>query len=189
VRREPETSTWRAKFEAAFDAIAPNLAVVLNATGCRELWFHGELYRHLGVEDADFVVNAYSMAPRKTADLRGSKPGPMITEVKVFGVNGYYNKNLEGWSNIDLYRPRDGSDRIDVSETHLSRVNPKVDSLLRDYQRLREHQANGVEKYLILVLHLNGEPDVFGKAVSAIRVSSDELTFSYPTLMVRIWSV
>lgn len=189
VRREPETSSWPSKFRAAFDAIGPSLAVVLNASGCRELWLHGELYRHLAATDPDFRVNTYSIAARKTADLHGSTPKPMIAEVKVFGVNGYYNKNLDGWSNIDRYRPRGSRDRIQVSREHLKRVHPNVDSLLRDYQRLRDHHGTGLQKYLILVLHLNGRPDAFGKAVGALRISEDELTLRYPNFMVRIWSV
>ncbi len=173
----------------AFDALAPNLGVVLNAVGCREGWLQGELYRHLVAQDLDFQVNSYKLGPRKKADLYGIRPVPMIAELKVFGVEGFYNKNLDGRSNIDIYRTSKSDTRIDLTDEHLQRVHPSVDSLIRDYQRLRDHPSRDTEKYLILALHLKGEPDSFGQTVRAVRISINEWTFDYPSVMVRVWAI
>jgi len=181
--------TWPSKFRTTFDALAPSLAVVLNAAGCREGWLQEELYRQLANQDPDFQVNTYELGPGKRADLHGIRPVPMIAELKVFGDRGFYNKNLDGRSNIDIYQTPMADARIDLTPEHLGRVHPSVDSLLRDYQRLREHPSKDIEKYLILVLHLSGKPDRFGQAVRAIRISNNELTFHYPNVLVRIWAV
>lgn len=183
--------TWLDKFRAAFDSFAPNLGVVLNAVGCREGWVQGELYRYFSAQDPDFRVNSYSLATRKKADLYGRNPVPMVAEIKVFGVQGYYHKNLAGCSNIDCYLPTESGSRVEVTSDHLTNVSESEDSLLRDYLRLRNHTSEyeELEKYLILILRTDGEPDRFGRVIQAVRLSDRETTLNYPQAMVRIWAI
>ena len=180
--------TWIDAFRHAFDGMAADLAVVLNAKGCREGWIQAELFRRLSQSDPDFSVNSYKLSKGKTADLHGQKPNPMLAEVKVLGTEGYYNKNLAGCSNLALFLPANEKDRVDLCDEHLAVVDDAVDSLLRDFGRLKSAPAN-FERYLILVLQTSGVADTFGKAISAIRVTANETTLSYPEVLVRIWRI
>ncbi len=177
---------WIDLFEQVFNSIAEPLSVVLNATGCREGWLQGEFYRHLIERDKDFMVNEFEIAPRAKADLYGEKPSRMVAEVKVYGVWNYYQKNIDGHSNIDMYLPIDEGQRIDVAEEHINRAGSG--SLLNDLIRLRKIQED-LEKYMILVIHKNAQVDRFGEAIQAIRLTQNEFTFEYPDFLVRIWEV
>ena len=177
---------WIGLFEQVFDSISEPLSVVLNATGCREGWLQGEFYRHLIEQDKDFRVNEYKIAPRAKADLYGEKPSRMVAEIKVYGVWNYYQKNIDGHSNIDMYLPIDKGQRIDVTEEHINRAKPG--SLLNDLIRLRKIQED-LERYVILVIHKNEHADKFGEAIQAIRLTQNEFTFEHRDFQVRIWKV
>jgi hypothetical protein len=182
---------WIDHFKLAFDAIQGPLSSVFDAESCREGWLQGELYRRLVAHDKQFRVNHYVLpAPdgskRPKADLYGENPARMVAEMKILGTFGYYQKNIDGNSNINAYLPSDSSSRVDVTQDHLDRVNSGVSSVLRDYQRLKSI-TDDVEKYLILVIRTDEKPDRFGKAILAIRCSMAETTFEYPKFTVRVW--
>jgi len=179
---------WLEAFRHAFNDMAPDLAVVLNAKGCREGWIQAELFRRLSRSDPAFSVNSYKLSKGKTADLHGEKPTPMLAEIKVLGTEGYYHKNLAGCSNLSLFMPANEQDRVELCDEHLAVVDNAVDSLLRDFIRLKSAPAS-FERFLILVLQTSGVADTFGKAINAIRVNRDETTFTYSKVLVRIWRI
>ncbi len=144
-------STWLDAFRSAFDGMAADLPVVLNARGCREGWIQAELFRRLSPSDPAFSVNFYSLNKGKTADLYGEIPSRMLAELKVLGTEGFYNKNLAGCSNLSLFLPAKEGDRVDLCADHLAVVVDAVDSLLRDFGRLKS-ASESFERYLILVL-------------------------------------
>ena len=177
---------WIDLFEQVFDSISEPLSVVLNAARCREGWLQGEFYRHLIERDKDFRVNEYKIPLGGKADLCGKKPSRMVAEIKVYGVWNYYQKNIDGHSNIDMYLPMNKGQRIDVIEEHINRA--KSGSLLNDLIRLRKIRED-LERYMILVIHKNEQVDKFGEAIQAIRLTQKEFTFEYPDFLVRIWEV
>jgi hypothetical protein len=92
--------SWPDRFLALFCEIASPLAVVLNAEGCREGWLQGEFYRHFRTPENGFRVNCSYCDSRTKHDLYCERPTEMAAELKVYGLSGYYTKNLCGQSNI-----------------------------------------------------------------------------------------
>lgn len=101
---------WVDRFFTFFREIEPALAVILDASSCREGWLQGECYRHFRTDENGFEVNHRHRAAGVPFDLYCRAPSAMVAELKVYGQWGYYNKNLHG-------RNRDGriigSSRLD----------------------------------------------------------------------------
>jgi hypothetical protein len=165
--------------------------VVLEATGCREGWLQGELFRRLSPLDLGFSVNTFQI-PDGKADISGTVPTRMAGEIKVYGISGYQNKNLAGYSNIDEYDPGEYGLRRDWTWEEIASLAPAKGSFLRDAQRLFTLQTSDravEEAYLILVLFLNGPPSTFGRVIQAVRLPCPEITFEYEQFTVRIWRI
>ena len=92
-------------FLALFAEIARRMAVVLKADGCREGWLQGEFYRHFRPQYNGFRVNCSYRGGRVKHDLYCPLPNEMVAELKVYGMRGYFNKNLCGQSNIKRFLP------------------------------------------------------------------------------------
>jgi hypothetical protein len=80
---------WIRFFTDTIDAIHEPLAVVLTASGCREGWLQGELYR--AGRAYDVRVNEYSLGSRQTADLSCGDAPDMLAELKIVGAD-YFPK-------------------------------------------------------------------------------------------------
>jgi hypothetical protein len=104
IRRAAEwvTPDWMKFFVQTIDAIHEPLAVVLTASGCREGWLQGELYR--AGRDYDLGVNEYSLGSRQTADLSCGDDPDMLAEIKIVGAD-YYPK-MRGYIESDVERMR-----------------------------------------------------------------------------------
>ncbi|WP_137105596.1 hypothetical protein [Azospirillum argentinense] len=113
---------WFDYFHAQFDALAADLGVVLDASGCREGWLQGELFRRS--PDQDFAVNTYPYTDiGGKADLEGLRPcvtggeAAMVAELKVVGGR-FAKKCLDGrnWTNAACWTP---TVRVQMAESCL----------------------------------------------------------------------
>lgn len=185
-------SNWFDMFSIVFNNVQQTLPIILKCNSCRELWLQGEMFRFITPYDPKFQVNVLIdkriKDKRIKVDLYGSRFGKMVGELKVYGLSGYYNKNICGTSNIDSFIPERNNGRILIGQSHLKKLNMKESSILKDYSRIMEISEQ-FEKYLILVVHKNGQKDDFGKAISAIKFSGEELTLDFPFFFVRIWKL
>ena len=178
---------WTRLFKEVFDSLSEPFSVVLNAAGCREGWLQGEFFRRLHVRDHAFVVSEHKIGPRAKADLYGEKPSRMVAEIKVYGLNGYQKKNMDGLaSHIAWYVPEQEGQRVDITREQIN--GARSGSLLYDLFRL-QHVKGEIEKYLILVIQKAKEVDTFGEAIQAVRGTPREATFDYADFFVRIWQV
>jgi hypothetical protein len=177
--------SWPESFQAFFREVASPLGVVLGAEGCREGWLHGEFYRHFRTPENGFRVNCSYCDSRAKHDLYCERPTEMAAEIKVYGLSEYYKKNLCGWSNISQFLPAASGARLVLSRAEIERLEPEAGSYLGDVLRLQRLPV-ALEKYMVLVLHKNGEPDAFGRAMSALQVSSEEFEWECEDFSIRV---
>src|SRR5947208_155416 len=91
--------SWPDRLITFFREIASPLGVILNASGCREGWIQGEMFRHFSPGNNGFSVNCSYANSRMKHDLHCKKPTEVVAELKVYGYRGYYHKNICGQSN------------------------------------------------------------------------------------------
>ncbi len=177
------------RFFSFFRQIEGPLGIVLNANGCREGWLQGELYRYFRTPENRFAVNRRYEKSGPEHDVYCALPNEMVAEVKVYGLRGYYNKNLYGSSNLSRFIPPESGQRVPVSTAEinelLARPLAKTNSYLRDVLRLQAVPPR-VERYLILVLQKAGSADDFGRAISAVQVAPQEFNLDCERFHVRI---
>jgi hypothetical protein len=155
---------WPDLFLDFFRSISPHLTVVLNASGCREGWIQGELYRHFWTPQNRLLVNCSYSSNRVKHDIYCEQPTEMVAELKVYGYAEYYNKNLYGKSNIKRFLPAVVGGRVALSHSEIHRLQPAAGSYLSDVLRLQTVPST-VERYMILVIQKAGEADEFGRAI------------------------
>lgn len=107
----------------------------------------------------------------------------MVAELKVYGMRGYYNKNLCGQSNIKRFLPEATATRVSLSDQEIDDLG--ASGYLADVRRLRQ-LPDSLERYMILVLQKADDPDDFGKAISALQVSAEEWDWECKDFLVRI---
>jgi len=163
------------------------LSVVLNADGCREGWLQAELYRYFHPVQPAFRVNQSLSDGRVKHDLVCLGPSPMVGELKVYGQSGYYQKNLHGRSNIDQFVPESPDQRVCITAAQLAELQP-TGGFLHDVHRL--HQLQDVAtKVMVLIIQRASEPDRFGAAITAIKVSDEEVEYVGPYFIARVWQL
>jgi hypothetical protein len=72
---------WLRFFDQTLAQIHRELAVVLDAPGCREGWLQGEFFR--AGRKYDLAVNTYPFGKRAKADLSAGDPVKMVAEIKI----------------------------------------------------------------------------------------------------------
>lgn len=97
-----DMTEWLTFFTETIAAIREPLSVVLTASGCREGWLQGELYR--AGRDHDLRVNEYSLGNRQTADVSCGDGPEMLAEIKIVGAN--YYATMQGFIEADVARMR-----------------------------------------------------------------------------------
>ncbi|WP_137104298.1 hypothetical protein [Azospirillum argentinense] len=187
---------WFDYFHAQFDALAADLGVVLDASGCREGWLQGELFRRS--PDQDFAVNTYPYTDiGGKADLEGLRPcvtggeAAMVAELKVVGGR-FAKKCLDGrnWTNaalLDTYRPGpDGRIMPLLEQVDQASGN----SILADIQRLRT-VTNRQYRYMILVRPYHGADTALGRILERLKLAEREETWRFPNhgFDVRMWAI
>lgn len=93
---------WIAFFVNTIEAIQDPLSVILHASGCREGWLQGELFRagrQYGVR-----VNEYGLGKRQTADVSCGEAPDMLAEIKIVGAD--YFPKMQGFIESDVERMR-----------------------------------------------------------------------------------
>ena len=179
--------SWVDRFFAFFREIEPTLAVVLNASSCREGWLQGEFYRHFRTDDNGFEVNRRFGDGKLPFDLCCLTTPVMIAELKVYGESGYYSKNLFGRSNIRRFLPARAGERVPITATDIGTLlgGAKGNSYLHDVCRLQTVSTD-IERYLILVLQKAEEADNFGRAIAAVQVGTTEFDLELDAFRVRV---
>ncbi len=93
---------WLQFFAVTIEQIHEPLSTVLAASGCREGWLQGELFR--AGREHDLRVNEYSLGNRQTADVSCGDRPDMLAEIKIVGA-GYFSK-MQGFIASDVARMR-----------------------------------------------------------------------------------
>ena len=109
-------------FDSFFRDTRESLAVVLNASGCREAWLQGELFR--AGRSRDLRVNEFGLGARRKADLYCPVNPRMISEIKTIGAD-YYSKQQYALDD-DVQRLREATES-DL-ERYMILVIPRSDS-------------------------------------------------------------
>ncbi len=107
----------------------------------------------------------------------------MVAELKVYGMRGYFNRNLCGQGNIKRFLPEATATRVRLSEQEIDDLG--ASGYLADVRRLRQ-LPDSLERYMILVLQKADAPDDFGTAISAIQVSAEEWEWDGTDFLVRV---
>lgn len=93
---------WLAFFVQAIEAVHEPLSVVLTASGCREGWLQGELFR--AGRQYNLRVNEYALGGRQTADISCGDGPEMLAEIKIVGAD--YFPKMQGFVESDVERMR-----------------------------------------------------------------------------------
>jgi hypothetical protein len=93
---------WLRFFSSTIEAIREPLSVILNASGCREGWLQGEMFR--AGRAFDLRVNEYALGGRQTADVSCGDLPDMLAEIKIVGAN--YFPKMQGFIESDVGRMR-----------------------------------------------------------------------------------
>jgi hypothetical protein len=96
---------WIKFFASTIESIQEPLTTILAASGCREGWIQGELFR--AGRPFDVRVNEYALGGRRTADVSSGEVPDMLAEIKIVGAN-YYPK-MQGYIESDVERMREVS--------------------------------------------------------------------------------
>ena len=175
---------WVRRLQMFFREIEVPLSFVLNAEGCREGWVQAELFRRFRPRNRTFNVNCSLESRQAKHDIVSGTPPSLVAELKVYGLSGYYTKNLYGKSNVSAFHPS-GDERVAYTREMIEALNPQPGSYLKDVLRLA--QTVGVtERLMILVLQKAVTIDRFGQAMLAIQVSEREHDLDFGEFMVRI---
>ena len=83
---------WFIYFSQFFDRVQTDFSVVLKASGCREGWLQGELFRY--GRKMNIKVNQYSLGGSRKADVHCPVEPAMIAEIKIIGSD-YQSKQRE----------------------------------------------------------------------------------------------
>src|SRR5262245_25875511 len=91
---------WMTFFADTIAALHEPLSVVLQASGCREGWLQGELFR--AGRRYDLRVNEYGLGGRQTADVSCGEAPDMLAELKIVGAD--YFPKMQGYIESDVAR-------------------------------------------------------------------------------------
>jgi hypothetical protein len=113
---------WLKFFETTIKAIREPLSVVITASGCREGWLQGELFR--AGRRYDLRVNEHRLPERQTADVSCGDRPDMLAEIKIVGA-GFLPK-MEGYIERDVRRMREVSSH--GTERYMILIIPESDA-------------------------------------------------------------
>jgi hypothetical protein len=189
---------WIKDLITFFSSIKTRLAVVLDASGCRENWVQAEWYQWLRQrqEKENVLVNGLCLGQNDLendkvdlAILGRDKKPILIAEIKVFGEWNYKPSNLDGRGIRDYQKNFSPTGPIVVSPSRFWRGR-STGGILRDYFRLRDYQprSRSLTRLLVLVLQRNASPDGFGKLISRIEFEEDaQILLDRPEVRVKCW--
>lgn len=96
---------WRGFLVETIGSISEPLSIVLNASGCREGWLQGELYR--AGRKHGLCVNEYPLGGQKKADLSCGERPDMLGEIKIVGALD--NTKMQGLIKADAQQMQEFS--------------------------------------------------------------------------------
>jgi hypothetical protein len=133
---------WLTFFVQTIDAVHEPFSVILTASGCREGWLQGELFR--AGRRHDLRVNEYKLGDRQTADLSCGEGSAMLAEIKIVGAD-YYHK-MQGYIESDVERMRSVSSS--GTERYMILIIPKCEAKtkLGEYLHSCSFSAECVER-------------------------------------------
>lgn len=184
-------ATWAATILDLIADFERELAEVLNASGCREGWLQGELFRRLrakGIQDIRTNDYPYAGNVRVRADLW--VPEKMVAEIKVLGDSGFHPKVIDGLASVrrlrESYHPPGAGGRRTVTKENIE--NSLGSSLLWDFKRLTRVEDR-YERILLLIIQTSGQPDEVGRALHAVQLPGTETTRDFGGFVARAWTL
>jgi len=176
---------WVEPLQEFFREIEAPLSFVLNAEGCREGWVQAELFRRFRPGNPTFNVNCSLTSRHAKHDIVSGAPPSLVAELKVYGLSGYYPKNLYGKSNVSAFHPAPGGERVFVTHEMIEALQPEPRSYLGDVLRL-SRTADVTERLMILVLQKSATVDRFGRAMLAVQISEREHNLAFEQFFLRV---
>src|SRR5580693_5967018 len=113
---------WLKFFIETLESIHDQLAVVLMASGCREGWLQGELFR--AGREHNLRVNEYDLGDRQTADVSCGDGPDMLAEIKIVGAD--YFPKMQGHIESDVERMRSFSNAM--TQRYMILIIPNCDA-------------------------------------------------------------
>ena len=130
-------------------------------------------------------MNCSFSSPQVKHDIVSGLPPNLVAEVKIYGLSGYYPKNLYGKSDLSAFLPTQYYQRVVVTREKIEEFQPNPGSYLGDVLRLSQ-VTNVAERLMILVLQKSEMIDKFGKAMLAVQVSEREHDREFNQFLLRI---
>lgn len=175
-------ASWSDRLTNFFRVREEALGHVLEASGCREGWLHGELHREFR-RVPGFAINHHRLFDGQTADL--VVEGAMIGELKILGAR-YQPKVVTGGSLKAFQRaPTRTVTPLDEA-LHLGSWG-----LVPDYFRLlRAPVPPSVERLLVLVADVrDDDTDSVSDALRTIEFKGEARHIKLSRGFVRIWKL
>lgn len=145
------TATWLESFKQFFSSHARLIDEIFDASGCREGWLQGEMYRYFKTR-RPIDVNTFAYPLGGKADISASAPTAMVAEVKLLGGD-YQRKVLTGGALGPLLAMR-GT----IRRHHRAKLALGSFGLIPDYKRLTSVRSK--ERILILVVDKHSHGDL-----------------------------
>lgn len=171
------------------------LVEVFDAGGVREVWLQAEAFRYFRYHRKHGPVclwtNAHNRNDLAFYETDESSEPVAVVEIKLFGLKGYYSKNLTGHSDMSPYvAPPDG-ERFTFRPEHAGRCHRTEGSILKDYQKLLA-QGRGAKRFMLLVLDTRSadDADAFGRAIGCVDFGGPGVTvLSAAGCSATLWEV
>jgi hypothetical protein len=122
MTERPQMIDWLTFFVLTIEAIQKPLSEVLQASGCREGWLQGELFR--AGQKHNLRVNEYHLDNRQTADVSCGDGPDMLAEIKIVGAD--YFPKMQGHIKSDVERMRSFSNAI--TQRYMILIIPNCDA-------------------------------------------------------------
>jgi hypothetical protein len=191
--------SWPPFFVDVFNETKDNLAIILDAKGCRERWLQAEFFRLATTDsefEVDFLLKKFVLG-RGSVDFSGEHPTRMIAELKIVGGNFLHGTKVftglstksSGNQTVERLLGGEKVEKVDLKYA-------KENSLFRDIGRLRLIEQQKLEKYAILVIPIPSEEDLsipLARCLSKFEISNEIATeierHNHGCFEYRIWKV
>jgi hypothetical protein len=184
---------WQGFWIRAFGNMAPRLADVLKANGCREGWVQGEFFRLAGKYAAPCLLHVNTRPPsgsRGAFDLSSDGSHPMIAEIKIVG-GGYLRKNINGYHGLlDLPQGWTLTGCTGQASRNEIRFNAAEGSIFKDLSRLWNEpwdKAQPRQRHMIVVVPDDHVDTNIGPILTSMSFVGEEVNVRFPGFLVRLW--
>lgn len=171
---------WLDEMTRFFKVHADSVSEIFDASGCREGWLQGELFRYFRKRKRPIDVNTYRYPNGGIADLSAVGPPPMVGEIKLLG-GGYQSKVITG-GGLRSFLSFEGT----IRRTHGRQFSRGSFGLLPDYTRLTAVRTR--QRLLVLVIDQQSEGPL-SPILETISFDGDHNKISCGRGIARIWKL